>query len=470
MVTCCGLLFRILRMISIKRHLLDSRLLISIAAIVLSVPAIAATSAGLPTLAPMLEKVMPAVVNIATEETIEVSRRAFPFHNDPFFRRFFDRPEFQQPGGTEERRRSGAGSGVIINADEGYIITNAHVVKAADDIYVSLDDGRRFSAEVIGIDEDTDIAVIKIDAEDLVEIPIGDSEQLKVGDFVVAIGNPFRLDHTVTLGIVSALGRSGLGIESYEDFIQTDASINPGNSGGALVNLKGHLVGINTAILGANRNIGIGFAIPVNMATNITEQLIEYGEVRRGRLGVIIQTLTPDLAEAFGLDQEKGVVITEVEPGSTAEEVGIEPGDIVLSVNDKQVTNSSDMRNYIGLLRLGSEVNLEVLRENKRRTITATITARKQMQMLGERFDRRLSGALLAVSGTATEHQGIQVAEIKPNSLAQRNGLHQGDLIVEVNRQTIKDFGELKKVINTERPLLLKVLRGDHAMFLVLRN
>lgn len=442
----------------------------SILTLALSGAAHAATQAALPTLAPMLEKVMPAVVNIATKETIEVSRRAFPFPNDPFFRRFFDFPEFQHPGGTEERQRSGAGSGVIINADEGYIITNAHVVKAADDIYVSLDDGRRFKAKVIGIDEDVDIAVIQIDAKDLVEIPIGDSEKLRVGDFVIAIGNPFRLNHTVTLGIVSALGRSGLGIESYEDFIQTDASINPGNSGGALVNLQGQLVGINTAILGANRNIGIGFAIPVDMATNITEQLIEYGEVQRGRLGVVVQTLTPDLAEAFGLKQEKGVVITEVEPGSAAEAAGIEPGDIVLSVNEKRVENGSDMRNYIGVLRFGSEVRLEILRENKKRTIVAKISKRKQMQMSGERFDKRLNGTLLTANDPSAKRPGIKVAEIKANSFAHLNGLRQGDLIVSVNRHAVEDFDELKKVIRADQPLLIKILRGDHAMFLVLRS
>ena len=428
----------------------------------------AATSAGaLPTLAPMLERTMPAVVNIATEEVIEIYRRPHPFSSDPFFRRFFDFPGFEE-GQKQERRRSGAGSGVIINAEEGYIITNAHVVKAADNIYVTLDNDRRYTAQIVGIDEEADIAVIEIDAEDLVEISIGDSEAIKVGDFAVAIGNPFQLAHTVTLGIVSALGRSGLGIESYEDFIQTDASINPGNSGGALVDLEGRLIGINTAILGASRNVGIGFAIPVNMAMNITEQLIEHGEVKRGRLGVVVQTLTQDLADAFGLDQEKGVVITEVEPGSSAEKSGIVPGDIILSVNGKEIKDSADIRNYIGLLRMGSKVVLEVLRDDDELEITAYITARKIANADGDRYDRRLSGAVLSKSDNL-EKPGIEIKEVKGGSAAQRNGLRQGDIIVATNRRIVKDFDDFESLIDKDKPLLLKILRGNYSMFLVLR-
>ena len=443
-------------------------LFVSITLVFVVASAYAATSATvMPSLAPMLEKSMPAVVNIATEEIIEIYRRPHPFSNDPFFRRFFDFPELEQ-GKKEERRRSGAGSGVIIDAEEGYIITNAHVVKAADNIYVTLDNDRRYTAEIVGIDEEADIAVIAIDAQDLVEITIGDSEAIRVGDFAVAIGNPFQLEHTVTLGIISALGRSGLGIESYEDFIQTDASINPGNSGGALVDLEGRLIGINTAILGANRNIGIGFAIPVNMAMNITEQLIEYGEVKRGRLGVIVQTLTHDLADAFGLDQEKGVVITEVEPGSAAEKAGIEPGDIILSVNGEVIEHSADIRNYIGMLRLGSKVTLDVLRDNDELEITAYITARKMTDTNGERFDRRLSGAVLSESDNP-EKSGIAIKSIKNGSVAHRYGLQKDDLIVAANRRMVKDFNGFQALIDKDKPLLLKILRGNHAMFLVLR-
>ena len=427
----------------------------------------ATSAAALPTLAPMLERTMPAVVNIATEEVIEIYRRPHPFSSDPFFRRFFGFPEFEE-GKKQERRRSGAGSGVIINAEEGHIITNAHVVKAADNIYVTLDNDKRYTAEIVGIDEETDIAVIKIDADDLVEISMGDSEAIKVGDFAVAIGNPFQLAHTVTLGIVSALGRSGLGIESYEDFIQTDASINPGNSGGALVDLEGRLIGINTAILGASRNVGIGFAIPVNMAMNVTDQLIEYGKVKRGRLGVVVQTLTQDLADAFGLDQEKGVVITEVEPGSSAEKSGIEPGDIILSVNGKAIENSADIRNYIGLLRMGSKVVLEVLRDDDELEITAYITARKIASAAGNRYDKRLSGTVLSESDNP-EKPGIEIKEVQGGSAAQRYGLRQGDIIVATNRRIVKDFDDFKALIKEDKPLLLKILRGNYSMFLVLR-
>ena len=432
-----------------------------------SVSVYSATSAvALPTLAPMLDRAMPAVVNIATEEIIEIYRRPHPFSRDPFFRRFFDFPGFGE-GEKQERRRSGVGSGVIIDAEEGYIITNAHVVKAADNIYVTLDNDKRYTAEIVGIDEEADIAVIQIDAEDLTAIQIGDSGAIRVGDFAVAIGNPFQLAHTVTLGIISALGRSGLGIESYEDFIQTDASINPGNSGGALVDLEGRLIGINTAILGANRNVGIGFAIPVNMAMNITEQLIEHGEVKRGRLGVIVQTLTQDLADAFGLEQEKGVVITEVAPNSAAEKAGIEPGDIILSVNGKVIEDSADIRNYIGMLRLGSKVVLEVLREDEALEMTAYITTRKITSTDGDSFDRRLAGSVLSEGNS--EKLGIEIKEVKNGSAAQRNGLRKGDIIVAANRQMVKDLNDLKDVIDEDKPLLLKVLRGNYAMFLVLR-
>ena len=243
----------------------------------------------------------------------------------------------------------------------GYIVTNSHVIDKAEDIIVTLEDGQRFNAEVIGKDPGADIAVIHIEAQRLAQIPYGNSEKLRQGDFVVAIGNPFGLGQTVTSGIVSALGRSGLGIESYEDFIQTDASINPGNSGGALVNLRGELVGINTAIYGpSGGNVGIGFAIPVNMAKQITEQLIEHGEVKRGRLGFTAQDLTPELAEAFGASRNKGVVVAHVEPKSPADKAGIKVGDVIVVVNEREVESSAQVRNEIGLLRIGSRVKLEV--------------------------------------------------------------------------------------------------------------
>ncbi|MDD9869873.1 MAG: DegQ family serine endoprotease [Gammaproteobacteria bacterium] len=425
---------------------------------------------GIPTLAPVLKKVIPAVVNISTEKTVLVRRRGFPFQNDPFFRRFFDGAPGGRDGDTREQRRSGIGSGVIIDADEGYVITNNHVIDGADDVYVTLGDGRRFEAEVVGTDPETDVAVIRIEADDLVEIPLGDSENLQVGDFAVAIGNPFRLGQTVTLGIISALGRSGLGIESYEDFIQTDASINPGNSGGALINMKGELVGINTAIIGPNANIGIGFAIPVNMAMNVTGQLIKHGEVRRGRLGVVVQPLTADLAQAFGLDSRKGAVIVEVEPESPADEAGLMPGDVVLSVDDEPIDSSANMRNYIGLLRVGSKVKLDILRDGREKTLTAVIVARKLVATEGGRIDRRLGGAKLVVQEeTETARAGVLIKEVAQGSPARRNGLRSGDLILSVNRRRVKNIEQIRDLVEKGRPILLNMLRGKRAMFLALR-
>lgn len=282
-------------------------LMLAVSSAQAALPSVTGDGDALPSLAPMLEKASPAVVNIAVETRIRAARN--PLMEDPFFRRFFNIPEQQR-----ERRAASAGSGVIVDAKNGYVLTNAHVVKNADTIEVTLTDGRELTAELVGTDEEVDLAVLKLEeARDLTQIAISDSTTLRVGDFVVAIGNPFGLGQTVTSGIVSALGRSGLGIEGYESFIQTDASINPGNSGGALVNLRGELVGINTAIIApAGGNVGIGFAIPTEMAENVMHQLIEHGEVRRGMLGVTIQDLTPELAEAFGVERQRGVVITHI--------------------------------------------------------------------------------------------------------------------------------------------------------------
>ena len=303
----------------------------------------------LPTLAPMIERVTPTVVNISTESRV-VARH--PLLDDPLFRHFFG-----DSRRAPERAKRGLGSGTIIDAKQGYIVTNHHVIEQADNIRVTLHDGRRFEAKVIGADPEADVAVIKIKPERLTAIPLADSDKLRVGDFVVAIGNPFGLGQTVTSGIVSALGRSGLGIESYEDFIQTDASINPGNSGGPLVNLRGELVGINTAIIGpSGGNIGIGFAIPINMAQQVTNQLIKYGEVRRGRLGVIAQNLSPELARAFGVRQQKGVVVAQIEVDSPAEQSGLRAGDVITAVNGESIMSAADMRNAVGMLRVGSEI------------------------------------------------------------------------------------------------------------------
>ena len=291
-----------------------------------------ANESKMPTLAPMLDQSKPAVVNIATRSHVPVQYN--PLLNDPFFRRFFNIPQQQQP---QKRTTQSLGSGVIFDAKQGLVLTNNHVIQRADEITVSLTDGRSFQAELVGSDPETDVALIKIPAEQLTALPLADSDQLRVGDFVVAIGNPFGLGQTVTSGIVSALGRSGLGIEGYENFIQTDASINPGNSGGALVNLRGELVGINTAIFSPNQrvgNIGIGFAIPSNMVRQISDQLIKYGEVKRAYLGVQMQDITPDLAKAFNLDSNNGAVVTRVQKGSAADDAGVKVGDIITAVDN----------------------------------------------------------------------------------------------------------------------------------------
>lgn len=423
----------------------------------------------LPSLAPMVEKVTPAVVNIATEGTVQM--RQNPLFNDPFFRHFFDFP--QQP---RERKTQSLGSGVIVDAGKGLILTNNHVITNADQITVTLRDGRELDAEIVGTDPETDVAVIKIPAEDLTAIKIADSEDLRVGDFVVAIGNPFGLGQTVTSGIVSALSRSGLNIEGYEDFIQTDASINPGNSGGALVNLRGELVGINTAIFSqSGGNIGIGFAIPINLAEQVMQQLIEYGEVKRGSIGVQIQDLNAQLAEAFGLEQrQKGAVIVQVFKDSPAEKAGLKAGDIVQSVNGKPIENASDLRNKVGLLRAGETVRLTVLRNGKEKSYSIKIAEEKGMTGAPAARNKMLEG--VTVSELDAQHplgdqlDGVVVAGVERNSRAWRAGLREGDVITSVNRQPVaglRDF--LQLVDQQEGPLLLRIVRGNSAAFIVIK-
>ncbi len=324
---------------------------------------------GIPSLAPLMEDVTPGVVNIATRGHVRIERT--PFFDDPGFREFFENPSlrrfFNLPEEPVGREVQSIGSGVIVDAEEGYVLTNHHVIAQADDILVTLKDGRRVEAKLLGSDPGTDIAVLRIEPERLHSVPLGNSEELEVGDFVVAIGNPFGLGQTVTMGIVSALGRHGLRAEGYEDFIQTDASINPGNSGGALVDLQGRLVGINTAIIGpAGGNIGIGFAIPVNIVHEVMDQIVAFGVVRRGRLGVLIRDLTPEPAQGLGIDTAKGVIIEEVVPDSAADRAGIQPGDVILRVNGEEVVDSAALRTKIGLSRVGEVVRLEVLRGDRK--------------------------------------------------------------------------------------------------------
>jgi Do/DeqQ family serine protease len=327
----------------------------------------------LPTLAPMIRKVSPAVVNIATRGTIHERGSQNPLLDDPLFHRFFDVP----PGpGARERPFQSAGSGVIFDARKGYIVTNAHVVENASEITVTLQDGRDLKAEIVGSDAPSDVAVLKVTAEGLAQIALGDSAKSEVGDFVVAIGNPFGLQHTVTSGIISGLSRSGISADGYEDFIQTDASINPGNSGGALVNLRGELIGINTAILSrTGGNIGIGFAIPVNMAHTVMDQLIRYGAIKRGELGVSMYTVTPGIAHSLGLSSVNGALVSQVIEGSAADAAGIRTGDVITAVNGQAVKSNSELRNAIGLLRVGDKVEVGLTRDGRPLHVTAVIAS-----------------------------------------------------------------------------------------------
>ena len=430
---------------------------------------VAVDNQPLPTLAPMLEKTTPAVVNIATTGRVRLQEN--PLLNDPFFRRFFDFPD--QP---RERQTQSLGSGVVIDAQQGYVLTNHHVIDKAEKIRVVLSDGRAFDADVIGTDPESDVAVIRIPAERLTAVALADSDSLRVGDFVVAIGNPFGLGQTVTSGIVSALGRSGLGIEGYEDFIQTDASINPGNSGGALVNLRGELVGINTAILApGGGNIGIGFAIPINMAHKIMDQLVTYGKISRGRLGVTAQDLTPELAQAFGLKAQRGTVIAEVTKGSPADRAGLKVGDIIQRVNGRRIESSADVRNHIGLLRVGESVSLDIVRNGRNQHIKAVIEAPKLTYLDGGRLHPRLAGARFSNIEEGMPQYGhnigILLTELDPRSPAARTGLKEGDIVASVNQEPVKSINDLETILGNGRGagLLLNVQRGNGALFLLIR-
>ncbi len=427
---------------------------------------------GLPTLAPLLQKVTPAVVNISVEsrQTAEMN----PLFSDPFFRRFFENsPAPNQP---RSRQQMSAGSGVIIDAEKGYVLTNHHVVENGERIVVTLKDRRQITARLLGSDPGTDIALLKIEAEKLSALELGDSDRLAVGDYVLAIGNPFGLGQTVTSGIVSALGRSGLNVDGYEDFIQTDASINPGNSGGALITLDGRLVGINTAIIApSGGNVGIGFAVPANMAQAVMDQLVEYGEVRRGRLGVSIQDFTPDLADALGIEAGVGAVVTQVEPDSAAGEAGLEPGDLIIAVDGRPVAGSADLRSQIGLKRIGNEVELKIIRDSKAMTIKATLRKGSLVASAsGDRVLDRLSGAELRdlQPGDAQygNMSGALIARLDPGSRAARSGLEAGDVILAVNQRPVSSVADLRQQLHNVRgTLALTVQRGRARIFLVMR-
>jgi len=431
-----------------------------------AIPSHDAAGNPFPSLAPMLKQVNPAVVNISTYSTQRSSYN--PLLNDPFFRHFFNIPDqrqYQQP----EKKQQSAGSGVILNANNGIVMTNFHVVKGADEVQVSLIDGRAYKAEVLGSDPDLDIAILKIEGKNLTQVSLADSSQLEVGDFVVAIGNPFGLGQTVTTGVVSALGRSGLGIEGYENFIQTDASINPGNSGGALVNLKGELVGINTAIIApAGGNVGIGFAIPINMARASMEQIIQHGEVKRGQIGVGIQDITPDLRQAFNLKNgQLGVLITKVTDDSPAKEAGIKPGDVVLEVDGQATKSTGQLRSQIGVKAIGDKVKLTILRDGDKKTLAVKIASPHSLTAAEGNLHPLLNGAQFENS---SDGEGVLVANMAPNSAAAYSGLRPGDVIVAANKRRVYDIASFKKALERSRSsILLQINRSGGSLFIIIR-
>jgi Do/DeqQ family serine protease len=424
-------------------------------------------AAPMPSLAPMVKRVSPAVVNIATRGTIKEQQGRNPLLNDPFFRRFFDVPPDSKP---RERQFQSAGSGVIVDAKNGYIITNHHVVENASEITITLLDNRTFAAKVVGSDEGADVAVLQAKQPNLVAMALGDSTKLEVGDYVVAIGNPFGLQHTVTAGIVSALGRSGISPESggYEDFIQTDASINPGNSGGALVNLRGELIGINSAILSGNGgNIGIGFAIPVNMVKGVMDQLIKYGQVKRGVLGVQLYNVTPDIAKEFGLTETTGALVAGVAQGSAAESAGIKTGDIITSLNGTIMKSSGELRNAIGMLHVGDKVEIGLLRDGKPRKVTASIAERADLETASAvDVNRGLEGAEFADSA---DGNGVLVKTVQEASAAFQAGLRPNDIVVGVGRIPVTGLKSLREAAKGASALVLKVRRGADILLLPIR-
>jgi serine protease DegQ len=435
----------------------------------LSPCALAKSAPPVDSIAPMLEGVLPAVVNISTRTRVRTYHN--PLLEDPFFRRFFALPNERQ----QEVETSSLGSGVIIDARKGYVLTNYHLIDKANEITVTLRDQRQFRATVVGADSEVDLALLRIKADGLTALPMADSNAVRVGDFVVAIGNPFGLGQTVTYGIVSALGRTGLGIEGYENFIQTDASINPGNSGGPLVNMHGELVGINTAIVGpGGGNIGIGFAIPSRMAQTVVQSLETYGEVRRGQLGATLQDLTPDLESAFGLRRHGGALVVRVTRGSTAEQAGLQPGDVILSVNGEPVKNVGQLRNAIALLRLGTRIELEFLRKGAPMKASAVLSGPHRIAADNTAAGNYLAGAVL---GDITDNhplaghiRGVQVLDVKRGSPAWSSGLRAGDIIIAVNELEVSSADDVTAAVERNpHALVLNIIRGDSELMLVIQ-
>lgn len=453
-----------------KPLLVLTALSLSLSSIITPLPASAAlplTANGeqVTSLAPMLEQVTPAVVSIAVEGT-QVSRQRLP---EQF--RFFFGPDFPTEQ-LQERPFRGLGSGVIIDAKKGYVVTNYHVINGAEKIRVKLHDGREYDAELVGGDKMSDIALVKVEkAKDLTQIKIADSDQLRVGDFAVAIGNPFGLGQTVTSGIISALGRSGLNIENFENFIQTDAAINSGNSGGALVNLKGELIGINTAILGPNGgNVGIGFAIPSNMMKNLADQILEFGEVKRGMLGVMGGEITSELADALGYDSSKGAFVSQVVPDSAADKAGLKAGDIIVSLNGKKIDTFAELRAKVATLGAGKQITLGVVRDGKTENYKVTLSEQTENKTKADSLHEGLAGAELSNTTDSDTIQGVKVTKVEKGSPAEAYQLQQDDIIIGVNRHRVKNIAELRKVMEkAPNVLALNIQRGDRTIYLVIR-
>ncbi|TKI08814.1 serine endoprotease DegP [Martelella alba] len=444
----------------------------------------ASTSQQLPSLAPMLAKVMPSVVSISVEGSTAVKSARLPDQFQQFFGQnspfcqdgspFQDSPMCQQGGNDENNpapreKFMALGAGVIINAEKGYVVTNNHVVKDANKIQVQLYDGRKYDAKIIGKDPRSDLALIQLkDFKNLTAIKMADSDQLRVGDYTVAIGNPYGLGETATSGIVSALGRSGLNIENYENFIQTDAAINRGNSGGALVNLNGELIGINTAILAPDGgNIGIGFAIPSNMVKNLTAQMIEYGQVRRGEIGIMGTELSSELAKAMNVNAQRGAFVSQVLPKSAAAKAGVKAGDVIVTLNGKQIRSFASFRADIGSMPVGTKVSLGLLRDGKPLTVTVQLEQSTQSQLDSSNIFPGIEGAELSNTQIG-DTKGVKVDNVKPGSTAARIGLKKGDIILGINQQPVQNMGELRKILDTKPSVLaLNVQRGDTTLYLL---
>ena len=448
--------------------------------------------------APVVKKVLPAVVNISSSKIAKVPtefQQMPQLPDDPLFRQFFGNDfdgqgdgrgnrQFRGQRPAPEQRETGVGSGVILTQD-GYIVTNNHVVDGASSVTVTLSDKREFKAKVVGADAKSDIAVLKIDANSLPCITVADSSKVQVGDYALAVGDPFGVGQTVTMGIVSATGRSHLGIEDYENFIQTDAPINPGNSGGALVNDRGELIGINTAIIahGSEGNQGIGFAIPANMARNVMEQIVDHGKVTRAYLGIVPQDVTPDIAKQFGEKETRGALVADVSAGSPAEKSGLQRGDIILNVNGKPVTDSNDLRMTVSMMAPDSDANLKVFRNGSDKDITVKLDTMPAelgaKHSSDENGDGSSSSSLSGVSvenldaqaardlGLSPNTKGVVVTKVDPSSEAADAGLRRGDVIQEVNRQPVRNTAEFERAMHgsNDKPLLL-VNRNGSTMYL----